>query len=117
MGVAQSRVTQERMDDTRTTLALRMKDVRGNATHEESLKGLQARLSEAQKEMAKPKKFTSGHEQKYMSKKLLAETEEKLEKMQGDIDKTLAFCAPLLEQGGEMYLVGSSVRTLATALR
>lgn len=115
--VAQASVTQTAMDEIRTILAMRTKDVKGMSVHEDTLKQLQARLTEAQKEMAKHKKFASGHEQKYLAKKLLAETEEKLETMQTEIEKTNGFCAPLLEHGGEVFLVASSVRTLAAALR
>jgi len=115
--VTQLNTAQTALDETRTFLAARQKEVKGNASHEETLKGLTTRLTEAQKEMAKHRKFASGHEQKYLAKKVLIEANEKIDSVQGEVKKATDFCAPLLEEGGLKYLVAASARTLADALR
>lgn len=115
--VTQLKECQTVMDDARNFLSARQKDVKGDGPRTEALKLLLTRLSEAQTEMNKHRKVAAVHEQKYLSKKLVAEATEKLAAMEESIEKTVEACAPLLEEGGERFLVAQSVRTLAAALR
>ena len=115
--VEQLTTAQTAMCETRAFLAARQREVRGNAAHGDTLKQLTTRMSEAQKEMAKHRKFARVHEQKYLAKKLLLEVNEKLDGVADEVKKATDFCAPLLEEGGLKYLVAASVRTLADALR
>lgn len=113
----QAKEVQKKMDETRTFLAARQKDSKGASTHTEGLQKLQERLSDAMVELAKAKKVINDHEQKFASQKLLAEANAELEKMEADMAKATAACAPLLEHGGEEFLVACSAQTLASVLR
>jgi len=113
----QAKEVQAKMDETRNFLAARQKDAKGSASFTEPLQKLQEKLSESMVELAKAKKVLSDHEQKYASKKLLAESQVFLDKMDAEIEKAKTTCGPLLEQGGEEFLVGNSVQTLSSVLR
>jgi len=115
--VARLKETQALVSDASSFLAARQKEVAGNTERTETFKELQNKLKEAKAEMAKHQKVASGHEQRYTAKKILAETTETLAAMDADVKQAVDACTPLLEEGGEKFLVATSVRTLAAALR
>lgn len=115
--IAQLKGCHASAEEAKTFLAARFKDAKGNAVHTETLEKLQVRLKEATVELAKHRKVASLHEQKYVAKKLLGQANEQISKAEEDNTKAAAACAPLLEEGGERFLVASSVETLAEALR
>eukprot|EP00927_Polykrikos_kofoidii_P065794 TRINITY_DN61510_c0_g1_i1.p1 TRINITY_DN61510_c0_g1~~TRINITY_DN61510_c0_g1_i1.p1 ORF type:complete len:2086 (-),score=507.96 TRINITY_DN61510_c0_g1_i1:169-6426(-) len=88
-----------------------------NPAHVETLKTLQTRLAEAQAETAKLKKATINHEQRFLAKRIVEDATEKIATLDGEIKSATEACASLLVDGGEEFLVGVSIRTLAFALR
>jgi len=105
------------MLDTGNFITARQKEAVGNAAHTETMKELQTRLKDARTEMAAHQKVAGKHEQKFVAKRLLAETNENLAGMDAEVAKATEACAPLLEEGGLRFLVAASVRTLAAAWR
>jgi len=82
----------------------------------EALQKCQARLAKAQSDLAKAKKVASNQEVKFKVKKLLQDVKETTAEADAEIKKATVFCAPLLEQGGEKFLVATSVQTLGSVL-
>jgi len=66
--------------------------------------------------MTKVRKAPGDHEAKFVAKRLLQEANAEVGKLDGIIKTANDACAPLLEHGGEKYLVRTSIRTFATAL-
>lgn len=113
----QVKEVQAKMDSTRAFLAARQKDAKsGGSLHNEALQKLQERLSESMVELSKAKKVISDNEQKFTAKQLLAEARTLMEKMDKDLAGVTTASAPLLEKGGEEFLVANSVQTLASVL-
>mmetsp|Transcript_97686 Transcript_97686/g.285161 ORF Transcript_97686/g.285161 Transcript_97686/m.285161 type:complete len:1813 (+) Transcript_97686:1-5439(+) len=106
-----------KMDAARIFLAARQKDAKGAAGGVETLHKLQARLSEARVEVAKAKMAVSDRESKIVAKKLLTEANEMVARLEDEVQKASDFSAPLLERGGEEFLVLGSLQKLAAALR
>jgi len=115
--VNQLKAAQALVEELRTALAGLQRDLKGVAAHADTLKDIQTRLTPLQADLMKHKKIASVHEQKFMAKKLLIEVGEQVDAMETEVQKCVEFCAPLVEQGGEKYLVQASIRTLADALR
>jgi len=113
----QTKDVQAKMDETRAFLAARQKDSKGTSAHTETLQKLQERLSDSMVELAKAKKVISDHEQKFASKKVLAEANQMIADMEAEMERTTITCAPLLEHGGQEFLVAQSIQTLASVLR
>eukprot|EP00927_Polykrikos_kofoidii_P031606 TRINITY_DN27151_c0_g1_i1.p1 TRINITY_DN27151_c0_g1~~TRINITY_DN27151_c0_g1_i1.p1 ORF type:complete len:2139 (+),score=568.46 TRINITY_DN27151_c0_g1_i1:1-6417(+) len=105
-----------KMTTTRAFLAERQRFSKDHAEQQETVKRLQARLLELQTETSRAKKSTSDHELRFVAKRMLAETAEQVATIDADVKRATDFCAPFLEDGGEEYLIGTSIRTLANAL-
>jgi len=114
---ALEREAQVKMDDARTFLSERQKDVKGHLTHEEQLKKLQSKLGGIQVELTKSKKAASEREQKFVAKKLLAEASDMLGEVEAEIEKATETAAPLLVDGGSGFLVANNVLLLVDALK
>lgn len=56
-------------------------------------------------------------EAKYLAKKVLVDVEERLVAIEAEVKKAAEAAAPLLEEGGERFLVANSARSLAQAWR
>lgn len=69
-------------------------------------------MKAAPQEFSKAKKVAGDHEQKFVAKKLLAESNEMIAGMEAT-----GACSPLLEDGGEEFLVAARTYTLAAVLR
>jgi len=113
----QAKEVQAKADAARTFLAARQKDAKGMASITEALQKLQERLSSTTSELTKAKKVITDNEQKFESKRMLAEASEMMEKMEAGLSTATSVCAPLLEQGGDEFLVANSVATLTSVLR
>lgn len=113
----QAKDVQAKMDETRAFLSARQKDTKGASSHTEALQKLQERLSDSMVELAKAKKVVNDQEQKFASKKLLAEAASMVESAETELANATSACAPLLEHGGEEFLVASSVQTLSSVFR
>eukprot|EP00931_Biecheleriopsis_adriatica_P115047 TRINITY_DN90894_c0_g1_i1.p1 TRINITY_DN90894_c0_g1~~TRINITY_DN90894_c0_g1_i1.p1 ORF type:complete len:2039 (+),score=681.28 TRINITY_DN90894_c0_g1_i1:31-6147(+) len=114
---AKVKEVQALVDTTRNFLAARLKDASGVASLTETVKKLQVRLSEANVGLAKSRKSVQAVEQKFAAQKALAEVKEILSDLEAEAKKAEEACAPLLEKGGEEFLVATSQLMLATALR
>jgi hypothetical protein len=104
-----------KLSATRTVLIERQQVSQDNAAHMETIKGLLARLTEAQADMTKTKAATGVHEQCSMAKRPLEELNEKIATPVGEVTKARDACAALLKHRGQEFLVQESIRTLATA--
>merc|ERR1719362_452433 len=116
----QSKEVQDKMDNSKAFLIARQKDTKmgvGGAAHTETLQKLQERLTEAIADFAKAKKVITDNEQKFVSKKLLAEATALVEASEAEVSKATSSCAPLVENGGMDFLVATSVQRLAGVLR
>eukprot|EP00929_Paragymnodinium_shiwhaense_P077106 TRINITY_DN3968_c0_g1_i1.p1 TRINITY_DN3968_c0_g1~~TRINITY_DN3968_c0_g1_i1.p1 ORF type:complete len:2055 (-),score=796.97 TRINITY_DN3968_c0_g1_i1:227-6391(-) len=102
---------------TRKLISERQKGSADNSGQQQTVKALQQRVQEVQAKLSKAKKATGVHSQRYAAKRAVAEAAAKIDKLKGEVEKAAQACAPLLEEGGEEYLVGCSVRILANALR
>merc|ERR1719310_1010840 len=107
----------KKLTETRKFVTERQKGPQDNAGQAQTIKTLLSRLQEAQNKLSKAKKATAEHSKRYQAKRVLVELAEKLEGLKPIVTTATEACAPLLEKGGEDYLVGCSVRILATTLR
>jgi hypothetical protein len=94
-----------------------MQTHKSNKARTEVVKSLQDRVKKAQDSLADVKKATEPHSKRALAKRLLVEAKEQVAGLEGAIKKATDACAPLLEQGGEQFLIGNSVQTLAAALQ
>jgi len=106
----------QKMDESRLLIASRLQDSKA-AGQAETLQKLQTRLSEARSKTAKTKAIVSGREQAIVAKKLLSEAQDHVKQLDDAVQKATEACAPLVEHGGEEFLVVSSVQRLASAVR
>jgi len=114
---AQAKLAQEAVDASRAFLTARSQENKGITANADTVKGLQTRLAAASNALAKAKKTVSNREHKFVAKKLLHEVEEMMSSLDAEVKGAEEVCAPLLEKGGEEFLVAASLRTLAGALR
>jgi hypothetical protein len=98
-------------------LDARSREQKGNKEHEETIKKYQERLKTASAEVTEKKKSTAPHEKRALGKRLLAEAKQQVGGLEAELKKATEVCAPLLEQGGEEFLVSGSIQTLAKALQ
>jgi len=108
---------QSKMEQARSFLAERQRDVKGHAAHEEQLKQLQSRLSNIQVEFAKVKKSTSESEQRFVAKKVVSEAADLVRDVEGEVETATQSAAPLLDDGGLSFLVANNVLATVEALR
>eukprot|EP00913_Durusdinium_trenchii_P013004 g12209.t1 len=113
----QAKTAQELVDQSRTFLTARQRENQGNAASQDTVKSLQTRLAAASTALSKAKKTVSNREHKFVAKKLLHEVEEMIASLEPEVKAAEEACIPLLEKGGEEFLVAGSLRTLASALR
>lgn len=114
---AQAKLAQEAVDASRAFLTTRQNENKGVAANAETVKNLQARLSAASSALTKAKKVVSNREHKFVAKKLMHEVEEMMSSLESEVKAAETASAPLLEKGGEEFLVAASLRTLAVALQ
>eukprot|EP00931_Biecheleriopsis_adriatica_P033416 TRINITY_DN193_c0_g1_i5.p1 TRINITY_DN193_c0_g1~~TRINITY_DN193_c0_g1_i5.p1 ORF type:complete len:2073 (-),score=714.85 TRINITY_DN193_c0_g1_i5:36-6125(-) len=114
---AQAKVAQAALDEARNLLAARQKEAKGVASLAETLKSLQARLSEANTKLSKAKKVVATQEHKFVAKRVLAEVNEQIASLEAEVKAAEEAAAPLLEKNGETFLVQASLKTLTAALR
>eukprot|EP00927_Polykrikos_kofoidii_P022008 TRINITY_DN20667_c0_g1_i1.p1 TRINITY_DN20667_c0_g1~~TRINITY_DN20667_c0_g1_i1.p1 ORF type:complete len:2068 (-),score=493.97 TRINITY_DN20667_c0_g1_i1:213-6416(-) len=108
---------QVKIKEARSILQKLLKELKSSTPHDEQLQKLQVRLTETQSELTKAKKVASRHEQKFVAKKLIAETSERVAGIDEIVKTATDACAPLLERSGEDFLVAASVQTLVSALQ
>jgi len=104
------------LSETRNFVQQREKEVFGNAANKETVKKLQTRLSEAQSALTAVRKPIAVHEDKFTAKRLLAEANDVVSKLDAEVKTATDACASLLEQGGEEYLATASIGVLSQAL-
>ena len=66
--------------------------------------------------MAKAKTRVASYVQAFAAKRLLAEATKMFEDVDLEVEKAKKSCAPLLEHGGEEFLVTASIKTLSAGL-
>eukprot|EP00927_Polykrikos_kofoidii_P059002 TRINITY_DN5399_c0_g1_i1.p1 TRINITY_DN5399_c0_g1~~TRINITY_DN5399_c0_g1_i1.p1 ORF type:complete len:1461 (+),score=416.99 TRINITY_DN5399_c0_g1_i1:147-4385(+) len=115
--LAVERPASARIVEVRNFLIDRLRASKDNPSQLESVKKLEVKLADVAAELSKVKKTTSEHEQRFMARRFLADVNEKLATLEGEIKAAASVCAPLLEHAGEEFLVSASVRTLTHALR
>merc|ERR1719183_2197069 len=93
-----------------------MTDTQGHKEQQETLRTLKSRMSKFNEELAKARKPIGAHEDRFKSKRLLADATEKVATLEAEVKTATAGAAPLLEQGGEPFLVQASIGVLAKAL-
>jgi len=106
----------QKMDESRLFIASRLQDSKATG-QAETLQKLQTRLSEARTKTAKAKSVVSGREQAIVAKKMLSEAEDHVKEFEKAVQSANEACAPLTEQGGEEFLVSSSVQRLTKAIK
>jgi len=105
------------VDEVKSSLTTIHKEIRSSASHTEALQKLQARVAEATAQLAKAKKVSREHQNKFTAKRIVQEASDKLQTLQDALENSRETCSPLLEHGGEKFLVAASAQILATALR
>merc|ERR1719183_227650 len=93
-----------------------MTDTQGHKEQQETLRALRTRFSKFNEELAKARKPIGAHEERFKSKRLVAEATEKVGTLEAEVKSVAAGAAALLEQGGESYLVTASISVLSKAL-
>jgi len=101
---------------TRAYLAERQRSSGGNAAHAETVKELLKRVNTAQADLDKAKRATGTHEARFRAKRIVMEVAEQVAGLETVLKTASDACAPLLEHGGEEFLVSTSIQVLATAL-
>jgi hypothetical protein len=89
--------------------------VKGHESHEEKLKSLRERFTNAQVEFAKAKKSAALHEQRFVGKKLLEDALEHLSGAEAAVQKVVDTSKPLTQEAGAEFLVADSVTNLGEA--
>jgi len=110
------KAAQAKLVETKQMVVKTAQEVKTVPAHVETLKPLQAKLTSIGVELNKAKKSTSSFEQKITAKRVREELAELLKEMEAEKAKVDQVCAPLLENGGEEFLVQACVRRLADAL-
>eukprot|EP00928_Gymnodinium_smaydae_P013903 TRINITY_DN15043_c0_g2_i4.p1 TRINITY_DN15043_c0_g2~~TRINITY_DN15043_c0_g2_i4.p1 ORF type:complete len:1469 (-),score=473.54 TRINITY_DN15043_c0_g2_i4:347-4753(-) len=106
-----------KLQQVRSVLAERQKDVRGHQQHEETLKKLQARMSNLEVDLSKARQAASEHEQKFVSRKLLSEAEDLMKEVEAQVTKVTSQAAPMVgKDAGSSFLAGNKVSMVAEAL-
>ncbi|CAE8721864.1 unnamed protein product [Polarella glacialis] len=116
-GGATVKSAQDLLDSVRILMVARQKDAQGVASLTETIKKLQARVSTANLSLVKSKKLVTDLDQKFVAQRVLVEATEIVNGLDAEVKAAEAACAPLLEKGGEEFLVSNSIQTLAAALR
>lgn len=111
------KATQAKVQEVKQFVVKTAAECKGVQAHQEALKPLQAKLTASSMELNKAKKSTSAYEQKITAKRVHEEMGEIIKEMEAEQAKILEVVAPLVEQGGEVFLVQSCVRRLAEALQ
>lgn len=111
----QAKAAQASIDECRKFLAERRKDALPNSA--ETLKQLSTRIVDANASLAKTKKSFQDQEHKFLAKRLVKESEELIAGLGAEVTTAEEACAKLLVQGGQEFLVVTSIRTLANALQ
>eukprot|EP00929_Paragymnodinium_shiwhaense_P077109 TRINITY_DN3968_c0_g2_i1.p1 TRINITY_DN3968_c0_g2~~TRINITY_DN3968_c0_g2_i1.p1 ORF type:complete len:2044 (-),score=893.51 TRINITY_DN3968_c0_g2_i1:341-6472(-) len=105
-----------KLAETRKFVSDRQKGA-DNAGQQQTIKTLLQKLQETQAKLAKAKKATAAHSQRYAAKRAVVDITAKIDTLKGEVEKASKACEPLLEAKGEDYLVGCSLRILGAALR
>jgi len=105
------------MTKLRTTVEACLKEQKGNEENEKTLKKSQERLKELREAIAAKKKLTAPHEKRALGTKLLTEAKEEVSGLEAEVKKATDACAALLEQGGETFLVGNSIKAFREAVQ
>jgi len=114
---AMAKEAQATVDGARTAVATVTKDTRGLEAHKEGVKNMTERLAEATSGLLKAKKAFGEHESKFLAKKIIAECGQKISEVEEELKKIKEKASPLLEHGGDDFLVQSSTQVLASVLR
>lgn len=107
---------QVKVGEMRVWLSTTLQNVRQSPEHMEGLKKLQAQFTGYQADLAGAKKSTSVHEQCITAKRIHQEVAEVQAEMEAELKKGTEATAPLLERGGEDFLVAANLRVVAGAL-
>jgi len=108
---------QAKLDSARVFIIARQKEAQGNATQEEILKKLSTRLVDAAGALSKSKQIGKNHEHKLTARKILIDATEMVKVMEEDTAKAQEACSPLIEKGGEQFLVAARALKLSQVLR
>eukprot|EP00930_Biecheleria_cincta_P057710 TRINITY_DN4359_c0_g3_i1.p1 TRINITY_DN4359_c0_g3~~TRINITY_DN4359_c0_g3_i1.p1 ORF type:complete len:1928 (+),score=567.13 TRINITY_DN4359_c0_g3_i1:69-5852(+) len=111
----QSKAAQAAIEECRSLLLARKKDALPKS--EETIKELSTRLAALSSSLTKTKKSFQEQEHKFLGKRLVKEAEELIAGLGAEVTAAEEACAKLLVQGGEEFLVATSLRTLASALQ
>eukprot|EP00930_Biecheleria_cincta_P057709 TRINITY_DN4359_c0_g2_i1.p1 TRINITY_DN4359_c0_g2~~TRINITY_DN4359_c0_g2_i1.p1 ORF type:complete len:2005 (+),score=603.41 TRINITY_DN4359_c0_g2_i1:55-6069(+) len=114
---AQTKAAQAAMDEAKALLAARQKDCKNVTGAAETLKKLQTRIGDAATSLHKAKKASSEQEHKFLGKRVIKEAAEIVASLDAEVKAAEEACAPLVEGGATEFLVSSSLKTVAAALR
>merc|ERR550534_1339466 len=89
----------------------------GDKEHKEELAQLSTRFRELTARLGESRKTAKEYEERFVAEQVVAQAREVLEKAKEQVKELSEACAPLVERGGEEFLVAVSARTLADALR
>mmetsp|Transcript_28031 Transcript_28031/g.48855 ORF Transcript_28031/g.48855 Transcript_28031/m.48855 type:complete len:2072 (-) Transcript_28031:148-6363(-) len=109
--------TKAKADEAKNFLNARLRDAKGNEDKTKYVNDLNGRLATAISELTKAKKVASTHEQKFKAKALLEEAAAKITEMDDTIKLAAEFCAPLVEEGGEKFLISARKQFITDALK
>lgn len=112
-----SAAAQAKLDAVQAKLRARSADAEKEEGQAELLKTLRERHAKASADLTKASKMASDYEHKFVALTLLGEAKAKLKAKDEEVAQVTAECAPLLEKGGEEFLVATSVMHLVDGLR
>jgi len=108
---------QTELDAAKVSVASLTKETRNSEAHRDGVKKMADQLAELSSELGKVKKAYAEHDGKYTSKKIVSEASQKIAEAEEELTTIKDKSAPLLEHGGDEFLVQSSTQTLASVLR
>lgn len=106
---------QSKLDDARKFLAARTRDRKAPADPAEQAK-LLSRLNSVQVDLAKAKATSNEHEQKFVAKLLMEDVRQFTDALDSNFEKATDTAAPLIVEGGKIFVVASMKKTLLDAL-
>jgi hypothetical protein len=112
-----AKAAQALVDEAKNFLAARLKDCKALPSAAETTTKLQTRITDASTSLMKARKVATEQEHKFVAKRVVKEAEELVASLDAEVTAAEEACAPLVEKGGEQFLVAASLRTLTAALR
>lgn len=106
---------QLKLDQARKFLAERTRDRKAPADPAEQAK-LLSRLNSVQVDLAKAKTTSNEHEQKFVAKMLMQDVRQFVDVLDSNFEKATETAAPLIVEGGRIFVVASMQKMLLDAL-